>query len=111
MISSYTMDTVENRNIQYYPVNSKFVLANEINHANRGNLAKDSSGKLIVEYTSVYSGEYNVLKINQGYTLRQTVDLAIAKDIYNVTQTINGKQKHTNTIRDKSYKTMEDVGQ
>jgi len=91
MISSYTMDTVENRNIQYYPVNSKFVLANEINHANRGNLAKDSSGKLIVEYTSVYSGEYNVLKINQGYTLRQTVDLAIAKDIYNVTQTINGK--------------------
>ena len=40
MISSYTMDTVENRNIQYYPVNSKFVLANEINHANRGNLAK-----------------------------------------------------------------------
>lgn len=91
MISSYTMDTVENRNIQYYPVNSKFILANEINHANRKNLTKDSSGKLIVEYTSVYSGEYNVLKINQGYTLRQTVDLAMAKDIYNVVQTINGK--------------------
>ena len=91
MLSSYTGNNVNGKNFEYYPIYNKFVIGNTINGANRASPARDSSGNYINVYSMLYNGEYNNLYINQGYVLRETVDLALHKDIYSSNLEIKGR--------------------
>lgn len=88
-----TSKVEEQRNIEYYPRYSKFIVDEGINAANKGSLASDSQSVAISTYTPVYSGVYNIKKINQGYNIRQLADIALSKDVYKVVQEINGKSE------------------
>ncbi len=85
--------TEDKRNIEYYPKYSRFVVAEMLNAANQTSLATDSQNVAISTYTPVYSGVYNIKKINQGYSIRQQADIALSKDVYKVVQEINGKSE------------------
>lgn len=85
--------TDDKRNIEYYPKYSRFVLDEMLNSVNQKSLAPDSQNVVISTYTPVYSGVYNIKKINQGYSIRQQADLALSKDVYKVVQEINGKSE------------------
>ena len=85
--------TEDKRNIEYYPKYSRFVLDEMLNSVNQKSLAPDSQNVVISTYTPVYSGVYNIKKINQGYSIRQQADLALSKDVYKVVQEINGKSE------------------
>lgn len=85
--------TEDKRNIEYYPKYSRFVVDEMLNSANQTSLAPDSQNVAISTYTPVYSGVYNIKKINQGYSIRQQADIALSKDVYKVVQEINGKSE------------------
>lgn len=85
--------TEDKRNIEYYPKYSRFVLDEMLNSVNQKSLAPDSQNVVISTYTPVYSGVYNIKKINQGYSIRQQADIALSKDVYKVVQEINGKSE------------------
>ena len=91
MMSSYTGNNVNGKNFEYYPIYNKFVIGNTINGVNKASPARDSSGNYINVYSMLYNGEYNNLYINQGYVLRETVDLALHKDIYSSNLEIKGR--------------------
>ena len=88
-----TIKVEEQRNIEYYPRYSKFVVDEMLNSVNQKSLAPDSQNVEISTYTPVYSGVYNIKKINQGYAIRQQADIALSKDVYKVVQEINGKSE------------------
>lgn len=97
MMSSYTgYNQNGSFHREYYPVYNKFVISDSINGANRASIARDSNGQSISTYSMLYNGEYNNLHINQGYVLREEVDLAIKKDVYTATLEINGKTQTYN---------------
>ncbi len=83
--------TEDKRNIEFYPRDSRFVIDEMLNTINQKSLATDSQNVAISTYTPVYSEEYNIKEINQGYAERQESDVALSKDVYKVVQEINGK--------------------
>lgn len=83
--------TEDKRNIEFYPIDSRFVIDEMLNTINQKSLATDSQNVAISTYTPVYSEEYNIKEINQGYAERQESDVALSKDVYKVVQEINGK--------------------
>ena len=96
MMSSYTgYNQNGNFTIDYYPVYTKFVVDDLIKpiHSRLGMAVRDSSGKDITTYDSLYAGDYNNLYVNQGYLLRKTADLSLYKDVLNTTVEMNGKSQ------------------
>ena len=92
MISSYTG---YNQNgtftREYYPVYTKFLVDDAFNGANRASIVTDSSGKSISTYDIISRGDYNNLRVNQGYVLREIADLAVQKDVLHTTLEMNDK--------------------
>ena len=92
MLSSYTG---YNQNgtftREYYPVYTKFLVDDAFNGANRASIVKDTSGKSISTYDIISRGDYNNLKINQGYVLREIADMAVQKDVLHTTLEMNDK--------------------
>lgn len=92
MISSYTG---YNQNgtftKEYYPVYNKFLVDEAFNGANRASIVTDTSGKSISTYDLPYMGDYNNLKVNQGYVLREIADMGIQKDVLHTTLEMNDK--------------------
>ncbi len=97
MLSSYTgYNTNGNFQRTYYPVYDKFIIGDNINQTNRSALAKDSLGNYLRAYSILYNGNdkgYNNLYVNQGYVVRETVDLAVHKDVYKATLEIKDKKQ------------------
>lgn len=97
MLSSYTgYNTNGNFQRTYYPVYDKFIIGDNINQTNRSALAKDSLGNYLRAYSILYNGNdkgYNNLYVNQGYVVRETVDLAVHKDVYKATLEIKEKKQ------------------
>ena len=93
MMSSYTGYNKNGFVTDYYPVYKHFVIGDSINGDNRASLAKDSQENPINAYYMLYNGDYNNLYVNQGYVLRETVDLALHKDVYNATLEVKGKSE------------------
>lgn len=96
MISAYTGYNKGSFTKEYYPVYSKFVISDYMSQVNRASHTKDYQANFINIYNMLYNGDdtgYNNLYINQGFVLRETVDLALHKDVYNATIEIKGKSQ------------------
>ena len=92
MISSYTGYNQNGTfHRDYYPVYTKFLVGDAFNGANRASIVTDSSGKSISTYDLPYRGDYNNLRVNQGYVLREIADLALQKDVLHTTLEMNDK--------------------
>lgn len=92
MISSYTGYNQNGTfHKDYYPVYTKFLVDEAFNGANRASIVTDSSGKSISTYDLPYRGDYNNLRVNQGYVLREIADLALQKDVLHTTLEMNDK--------------------
>ena len=94
MISAYTGYNKGSFTKEYYPVYSKFVIADYMSQVNRAAHTKDYQADFINIYNLLYNGDekgYNNLFINQGFVIRETVDLALHKDVYNATIEIKDK--------------------
>ena len=92
MISSYTGYNQNGTfHRDYYPVYTKFLVDEAFNGANKASIVTDTSGKSISTYDLPYMGDYNNLKVNQGYVLREIADLALQKDVLHTTLEMNGK--------------------
>ena len=92
MISSYTgYNQGSTFTKEYYPVYNKFLVDEAFNGANRASIVTDSSGKSISTYDLPYMGDYNNLKVNQGYVLREIADMAVQKDVLHTTLEMNDK--------------------
>ena len=104
MITSYTTNGKYTRinfrfQYQYYPTEWYFTSSDTISSDN--DLASKicaNLGENAVKLTyyvrpenCLYSGEGNILSINQGLVLRERADLALKKDVFNAVVTINGK--------------------
>ena len=92
MLSSYTG---YNQNgtftREYYPVYTKFLVDDAFNGANKASIVVDSSGKSISTYDIISRGDYNNLKVNQGYVLREIADMGLQKDVLHTTLEMNDK--------------------
>ena len=96
MISAYTGYNKGSFTKEYYPVYSKFVIADYMSQVNRAAHTKDYQADFINIYNLLYNGDekgYNNLFINQGFVIRETVDLALHKDVYNATIEIKDKSQ------------------
>ena len=92
MLSSYTGYNQNGTfHRDYYPVYTKFLVGDAFNGANRASIVTDSSGKSISTYDLPYRGDYNNLRVNQGYVLREIADLALQKDVLHTTLEMNDK--------------------
>ena len=92
MLSSYTGYNQNGTFTRdYYPVYTKFLVDDAFNGANKASIVKDSSGKSISTYDLPYRGDYNNLRVNQGYVLREIADLALQKDVLHTTLEMNDK--------------------
>ena len=92
MISSYTGYNQNGTfHKDYYPVYTKFLVDEAFNGANKASIVTDTSGKSISTYDLPYMGDYNNLKVNQGYVLREIADLALQKDVLHTTLEMNDK--------------------
>ena len=92
MISSYTGYNQNGTfHKDYYPVYTKFLVDEAFNGANKASIVTDTSGKSISTYDLPYRGDYNNLRVNQGYVLREIADLALQKDVLHTTLEMNDK--------------------
>lgn len=92
MISSYTGYNQNGTfHKDYYPVYTKFLVDDAFNGANRAATVTDTSGKSISTYDIISRGDYNNLRVNQGYVLREIADLALQKDVLHTTLEMNDK--------------------
>ena len=92
MLSSYTGYNQNGTfHKDYYPVYDKFLIGDAFNGANRASIVTDTSGKSISTYDILYRGDYNNLKVNQGYVLREIADMAVQKDVLHTTLEMNDK--------------------
>ena len=92
MISSYTGYNQNGTfHRDYYPVYTKFLVDEAFNGANKASIVTDTSGKSISTYDLPYRGDYNNLRVNQGYVLREIADLALQKDVLHTTLEMNDK--------------------
>ena len=92
MISSYTGYNQNGTfHRDYYPVYTKFLVGDAFNGANRASIVVDTSGKSINTYDIISRGDYNNLRVNQGYVLREIADMAVQKDVLHTTLEMNDK--------------------
>ena len=92
MISSYTgYNQGSTFTKEYYPVYNKFLVDEAFNGANKASIVTDTSGKSISTYDLPYMGDYNNLRVNQGYVLREIADMAVQKDVLHTTLEMNDK--------------------
>lgn len=92
MLSSYTGYNQNGTfHRDYYPVYTKFLVGDAFNGANRASIVEDSSGISISTYDIITRGDYNNLRVNQGYVLREIADLALQKDVLHTTLEMNDK--------------------
>lgn len=91
-----TIVTKEDLEYEYYPTKSHFISSDITSSDNdlASKICTDIEGNsfYINDYKNcLYSGEGNILSINQGLVLRERADLALKKDVFNAVVKINGK--------------------
>ena len=89
MTDSYTCNG--SNSMDLYPGDKVFVISD---HLNREFLSTDLLNFIGSKTITILYGNPDIMHhINQGYTLRETADLALRKDVYQATLEINGKSE------------------